>query len=95
MGVAKDPGLIPDGARRIVVCGASERLRAERFRSLEELLYLSPRFRPLDIGADGECCPRVRIVVGEFSSSALDAPFGVEVFAGASDFMPEAVWRRE
>lgn len=95
MGLAKDPGLVPDEARRIVVCGSSERLRTERFRSLEELLYLSPRFRPLAVGSDGGHGPHVRIVVGEFSSSALDAPSGVEVFAGASDFMPEAVWRRE
>ena len=95
MGLAKGFDLIPDGARRIVVCGSSERLRTERFRSLEELLYLSPRFRPLAVGTDGGRGPRVRIVVGEFSSSALDAPSGVEVFAGASDFMPEAVWRRE
>ena len=95
MGVAKDPGLVPDEARRIVMCGSSERLWTERFRSLEELLYLSPRFRPFAIGADGGHGPRVRIVVGEFSSSALDAPSGVEVFAGASDFIPEAVWRCE
>ena len=95
MGLAKDSDLIPGGARRIVVCGSSERLRSERFRSLEELLYLSPRFRPLAIGTDGGRGPRVRVVVGEFSSSALDAPSGVEVFAGASDFIPEAVWRCE
>ena len=95
MGVAKDPNLIPDGVRRIVICGSSERLRTERFHSLDELLYLSPRFRPLAIGEDGGRGPRVRIVVGEFSSSALDAPSGVEVLAGASDFMPEAVWRHE
>lgn len=95
MGLAKDSDLIPDGARRIVVCGSLRRLRAERFRALEELLYLSPRFRPLAVGADGKRGPRVRVVVGEFSSSALDAPSGVEVLAGASDFMPEAVWRRE
>lgn len=95
MGLAKDSGLVPDEARRIVMCGSLERLRTERFRSLEELLYLSPRFRPLAVGAGGGRCPHVRIVVGEFSPSALDAPSGVEVFAGASDFMPEAVWRRE
>ena len=95
MGLAKDSDLIPDEVRRIVMCGSSERLRTERFRSLEELLYLSPRFRPLAIGEGGGRGSRVRIVVGEFSSSALDAPSGVEVFAGASDFMPEAVWRRE
>ena len=95
MGLVKDSDLIPDGARRIVVCGSSERLRAERFHSLEELLYLSPRFRPLVVGTDGGRGPRVRIVVGEFSSSALDAPSGVEVFDGASDFIPGAVWRCE
>ena len=95
MGVARDSGLVPDEARRIVVCGSSERLRTERFRLLEELLYLSPRFRPFAIGTDGGRGPRVRIVVGEFSPSSLDAPSGVEVFAGTSDFMPEAVWRRE
>lgn len=95
MGVAKDPGLVPDEARRIVMCGSSERLWTERFHSLEELLYLSPRFRPFAIGADGGHGPCVRVVVGEFSSSALDAPSGVEVFAGASDFIPEAVWRCE
>jgi len=71
----------------LVVCGADRHVACGRFSRLERIVYLSPKFRPLD------CDPsRERILIGEFAHEVPDPPpAGVRVVAGAASYLESGI----